>query len=457
MHHIHGDVFIGHRVIALEKNSKGACVDVDDEKTHYANLNSVFGLSAELLMHLCDKNIGYMRQYINTTQNPVTIVERNGMRSSIAPLPSPKPCVILRQWYFIPMNRVSEFSAYLNTTVISKEAGNTELEEVRRYFQKYITESERQIPMYANYKSILNRTGLNRPDTNATKPQKSAPAPIKKEDHVFLYDKHLLIFIDVIIEERDLQEHPSIYIHSRDVVVSTATLIDAPAHPYDGYAAAQDRLHAFYEHKGLTYHLDLVSNKEYLSRYIMLAGDVQHLASVKDESRQDGVYVILQHGVHPAVTQYYSLEEAQTRLGLYPSEELARSAGNVELQREQALESLRHENKLMQIELERERARIEHSIMQLKHEHAQERANLQERLNRLEEERARIQHERDMFKHEIEFERLRYEERLHRLKEEYEQSSFWRKNATELIKLWPIILTIAAGIAAIHAQKAKAS
>lgn len=190
-------------------------------------------------------------------------------------------------------------------------------------------------------------------------------------------------------------------------------------------------------------------------RFVNVGGEVFPIKRRTDQRGRAGVYVISSYpsntitGVTSQRARHYTFIEADAKLHLYHSALEAQTHGNPSDVYKRELETIAHQNKLDE--------------NRMKAEARQQAADLEDRKRIWEREREeakqdQLREERRLRERAAELDALANNYRLqeHQLKvdklyrtEMYEQRSDQRKNWSESLKLFPVLLTlVAAGIAA---------
>jgi len=361
-----------------------------------------------------------MGQYIfNQTSKTISAVFRSGMRQIIKPIDSDySGNLILRNVYIIHQHNTPALDKFYYNSLKDTHQDNQEL--------KLITDQ------YIEFRQT------SRPD-------------------------HMCIIIDAIIPESVIEEHVSIYVHNRDLVISLEDADIAPAHPFDALENSKERNEQLLQNQsGVGVIVELIDNINTTSdRFFHLGKQIYSIRPVKDNTRKDGVYVFktytdCQHQRHTTST-HYTLEEAEKEIGLYASYELAVAGGDIKSLREEELELRKHDNNLLKVELDKSKSLNEQLMLKLKLQQTEQEVKFKERINQLDRDLKESEHLRkkdqekwdleklDMQRR-LEHDRDRYAYRDMERKDYYDHRSHYRKDVSEGIKMWPVVLTAAVGV-----------
>lgn len=298
-------------------------------------------------------------KYINNLNTPVTVVERSGMRHCIkSDFNYNDPVFIIRTVITVPASQVNDFSNILGKTVMSN---NNFIDSIKESYFKY-----------DNYQPFCR-----------------------------------VIYVDHKVTQQTLDESGGcMFVHDKDVVVSTLTTTKTPIHPYC-VEGIHDYILSDNEDKGLTtdspvIKVEIVDNKNTLAkRFFYSLGSLHQIIPIRDERRLDGVYVTTldksSDGSNTAVARMdmYPLSDCETKLGIFRTREEAHNAGDTKLARKEEI------------------AKLEHELIVLKQNH-----------------------EKEMIK----------------LKEDFEKRANDRKDSNEIIKILPVLIL---GIGAVFAAFSK--
>jgi hypothetical protein len=263
----------------------------------------------------------------------------------------------------------------------------------------------------------------------------------------------------------------NMYVTNKDIVISKADYLSAPAHPFGTDTLVVDKYKALIDHGGsLSMMIEIIDNNGQISdRFFNLAGELHLVRPRVDRDRVDGVYfgtVKVSGGVPSVVTEIIDLEEAQSRLGLFRTREDAISFGDVEGKRKEEMQRLSMEStkqklindaQLHDFNIEKMSMANEFAMLEINHKKelletnkSLEQAKLELEKSKLESAELDIIHKRE--KSELEHKLLErkdhYEDRSHRRDDYYEERSHGRKDTSEIIKFIPgAIALVALGFA----------
>ena len=149
---------------------------------------------------------------------------------------------------------------------------------------------------------------------------------------------HYLIEIDRLLAAKE----NCLYIENLDMVLSLDSIGKVPPHPFANMNLRP--LNMTYRKDAIKtneciYHVRIVDNNdEFGGRFINTNGTVLRINACKDNLAQSGVYVRLSNqsnindSATPTIIQnYYSFEEAETKLSLFRTREEARTLGDIAL------------------------------------------------------------------------------------------------------------------------------
>lgn len=192
-------------------------------------------------------------------------------------------------------------------------------------------------------------------------------------------------------------------------------------------------------------------------RYININQKIYKIPVVRDSGVADGVYltssgpVETSSGFSRPEVQWYAFEDADKALSLFRTVEEARTLGDVYAAKERELEEFKLEVKREGERLKAERQQREAEFEQRRRDMDAERAEeeerqkreerrFKERENRIKDEMAELEHKRNL--------------RLIERKDDYEQRSQQRKDTSEMVKYLPAVFT---GLLALFVAVQKAS
>jgi len=276
--------------------------------------------------------------------------------------------------------------------------------------------------------------------------------------------------IDAVVDGTLLEEHRSLYVHNRDMVLSIEAVDVAPHHPFDALESSKERNEQLLkDHIGAGVVVEFIDNSGGTQeRYFHVGKQIYSVRSRRDPTRADGIYVFKTYvdagGQRHTLSNYYELNKAEEELGLYTSFEMAVSGGDIKTLREQELEKRKHENRLLQTELEQLKSHSEQELLAIKLDNTRQEVNFKERVNQLDQSLKESEHARKMaqerwdlekldMQRRLEYDRNRYANQDMERKDYYENRSHVRKDFTEGLKLWPVLLTAAVGAIAYVTKK----
>jgi hypothetical protein len=183
---------------------------------------------------------------------------------------------------------------------------------------------------------------------------------IFKESFFRQYEDHrftpIQVILDCVVKEERLEEHRSLYIANRDIVVTLDHPSQAPDHPHSYSVLLQERYQEMAKTiHGLTFSIELIDNEHQIGeRFIYLAKQLLQLKPRVDPLRASGVYVGItdqdQYGKPIINVGRFELEEAEEKLGLFKTREEAISGGDVKTLRQEQVAEMNHRFSIKQLE-----------------------------------------------------------------------------------------------------------
>lgn len=251
------------------------------------------------------------------------------------------------------------------------------------------------------------------------------------------------IVLDYPISMDILKEYgKTVYLNDLDCVISLESLENTPHHPYSVEGQKQrilENSNLITDQNSFGYSVEIIDNSgRYGDRYLNIGNKVFRVSPRKDTTKQDGVYVLSNNSVeneyssNEMTVRHYPYSVAEDLVGLYRTADEAMSFGDISLTRKQTLLTLEHDLLLNKSELQKAKHSYETEALEKQREIELRKADREEYSRNLEDMRKRS--ERD-----LELERLR-------LKDHYEKKSYERKEAAEIIKYVPAIITGAIAI-----------
>lgn len=245
----------------------------------------------------------------------------------------------------------------------------------------------------------------------------------------------------------------SVYVSEFDLVVNfnvnrNFTSVEHPLN-LDTFTVEKMKKH-FENINGLSINFELVDNDDLLdNRYLNLTGTIYKLTAVKDNSRDNGVYVsTYDHFNEKRTNSFFDITEATEKIGLARSIEEAETNGN--------------SKQLLELEIlkaKEELARNEINISELKQESERSMINLRMELLEAEAESKRLKIKSDKIKsdYDKEITTLKSNMEIKEMKEKsefetnsrirddyYDSRSQSRKDTSEILKVIPAVLSVVA-------------
>lgn len=368
--------------------------------------------------------------FINTFSFPIVVVLRNGIRHTVQPSAygSVNPSFIVRQHITVFMSGWPDMDKFISALPING------YEFLKRFGQIWIEQKLKNVsyPMGGN----MSRT----------------------------------IVVDYPVNVQDFYECSAMYHRAGDVVLSRLDLLQSPPHPFHPDAAGFvktniDQIDTEANHTLIQ--LELIQEEKALSaRYISVSNKVFTIFPKTDLKKKEGVYITysevdpLDESKMRAVQEFYTLEEAEKKLGVHKTPEEALSAGDINAARKQELAKLEHDNHVMKREFET-----------FKLSEAEKTSAREREIQELEHKNKLRIHELTVAKDEAEFNRKIAEENFARLRMEtkfisdkqmlelkdyaeqkslgrrdyYEERSSARKDSTDMIKAIPALIASVGG------------
>lgn len=360
-------------------------------KVHYTKAS----LSTIIARELKDSDIGPVQQilsYINTLPIPITVVDRSGFRHTV---PSThfngEEQFIIRQEIRIRHDCLGQLRKILSCTNTNS---NHELNIIKSLF-------------------------------------------LDKEEQRF-YIGGFTINLDYKIDLDTLRFNGgNLYIKSRDIVISTMDIRNAPSHPF-----AEDTIdeNVFLGGDNLeqdlgspSFKIEIIDNNEEIGRrYVNLLGEIHKIEPKSDLKRHSGIYVTtlvpnIINGLGYSLEQKkYDTQEAEITLGIFKTKDLAKNAGDLKEVRKEELLRLEHSNALLKQEMTAQKQKFDTEMQTLQHQRTLDELQHQVLVKRLEKEKDQIEHVRELERNER--------------KDYYDKVSQTRKDTSEIIKFLPHII-----------------
>jgi hypothetical protein len=283
-------------------------------------------------------------------------------------------------------------------------------------------------------------------------------------------NEHMVIVIDAVVDGNIIDQHHSLYIHNRDIVVSNEPIDITPHHPFDTLESSKEYAELLLENKtGYGIVIEIIDNDQTIgTRYINTGKHIHAITPKKDLAKPNGVYVFKTFtnalNERKTTTAYFNMSEAVDKLGLYATYAAAEIGSDIQTQRSKELEDRKHENQILKtqiedaklknesltnaIRMETERVKMEYTKQE--YELKQELNNMQQRMQAQDyarkAEEDKWERERLDLQRALEREKNSYNREDLRRNDYYEERSHYRKDTSEMFKFIPILLTAAVGV-----------
>lgn len=283
-------------------------------------------------------------------------------------------------------------------------------------------------------------------------------------------NEHMVIVIDAVIDGNIIDQYRNLYIHNRDMVISTEPVDIAPHHPFDTLESSKEYAELLLENKsGYGIVIEIIDNDQTIGvRYIHTGRQIHPITPKKDLSKSNGVYVFKTFtndlNERKTTTAYFTIVEAIEKIGLYATYQAAEAGSDIQTQRSKELEDRKHENQILKSQIEDTKLRSESLINamrieseRVKMEHTKQEYTFKQELNAMsqriqEQEHIRKQEEdkwereRAELQRDLDRDKNRYSREDMRRNDYYEERSHYRKDTSEMFKFVPILLTAAVGV-----------
>lgn len=180
------------------------------------------------------------------------------------------------------------------------------------------------------------------------------------------------ITIDTVVtHDMLLRSGGSVYMDDVDLIVSIVDFEALPVHPYSRKGREKARMRKRSEQSSpssFSYTLEVVDNRGiYGIRYSRIGDKVFKISPIKDNTRQDGVYVVSprpsegEYVFKEVIETFYTFEDAEKLLGLFRTYDLAFHSGDLAGHRKIELTEKEHENLLLKSKIIREKEEVDQS------------------------------------------------------------------------------------------------
>lgn len=254
------------------------------------------------------------------------------------------------------------------------------------------------------------------------------------------------VAIDRYVETSIFDNQKNIYLTDVDLLLQKDNYDPNVVHPFSVDGVVIDKYKHQLDDKLVSgVFVELIDNDNAITnRFIYLAKQLFTVPTKKDTSRKDGVYFTnVNYNALGDLTIdpfHYSFEEAEEKIGLYKTQEQAITYGNPELackaeweQKQKELLEAKRELELLRNDLKIKEMNRQEELDQLKHEQELNTAALKEKMAKLEEKAAKRKRKYEELKEKM-------EEKRDERKDHYEEKSQTRKNVLELIKYVPVVM-----------------
>lgn len=348
--------------------------------------------------------------FINNTPNDITVVFRNNFSQTFKKNPN-IPAVRSKTHRCFIVRKVYHFKGELNIT-----GAINRINDFRRLSN--VDNGELEI-LHAGLTNAYNAT---RKCTNVS------------------------VAIDRYVEIGIFDNYKDVYLTDVDLLLQKDNYDPNIVHPFSVDGTVLDKYkHQLDDRRVSGVFVELIDNDNAITnRYIYLAKKMFSVPTKKDNTRRDGVYftTVNYNALNEVAIDpfHYSFEEAEEKIGLYKTQEEAITYGNPELsskaeweQKQKELLEAKRELELLRNDLKIKEMNRQEELDQLKHEQEINTAALKEKMAKLEEKANKRKRKYDELKEKMEQKR---DER----KDHYEEKSHTRKNVLELIKYVPVVM-----------------
>jgi hypothetical protein len=259
-------------------------------------------------------------------------------------------------------------------------------------------------------------------------------------DNVFQFGqtKELRCTIEHTFSEQDIRERGGLFYHDElDMLFKFGDEPFSVAHPHSPpgrQRAAEETALKMKDEHGFIFWVEIIDNVErYGDRFIPICNQVYKISPKKDKNRPDGLYIVSSRPSTGRIastevsTRHYPMEDIEKELGIYASYEAAKANGDVAGARKREWLEREHEFAKQKQEWSEAELKYKREVFErdraLKDAEA-ERTRLNLTMDELRERQAHLMKMQEM-----------------QTKERMEQRSAERKDASEMIKFLPVILS----------------
>jgi hypothetical protein len=375
------------------------------------------------LTEAIDKDVGGIikrESCVNRCNTPITVVSRNGLKWVVPNIPN-------------------------------------------GYTKEFILRTEYTIP-YQSFDCMLRLFSSIDPEKNCDDYEELLTL---KEIFFRLYESHkfksMRLVVDTIVHQEAIKRHQSVYVSSKDLMLTMVDPSAALDHPFSQGSLLVEKYEKLIQNNsGINFFIEIIDNDDELAdRYLYLAKQVFKIIPHRDQTRQSGVYFGIGEVDGTGKTlkdiKRFDLDKASGELGLYKTREEAISAGDVKSLRQEEIAKLTHTNNLLSMELQQTQQLLKSETEQMKAEYAKQEntdkrtlLELQTRLAEVEKQNKihQLDSERQRIDADLRIQELKaeYDAKKMRLEDLYNARNYERKDSSEIIKFIPAAIAVGLGI-----------
>ena len=252
-----------------------------------------------------------------------------------------------------------------------------------------------------------------------------------------------IIHVDTELTREDLEKQSPLYLVNKDISITVGQAHTAAVHPFE----KPEYLIEYFERLskgegGLAFTIEIVDNFDRIGvRYLYVSNRIMKVKPIKDITRACGAY-FNEHDCEGDIKQeFFQLEEIEKKLGLYSSEELAISAGDIKALRQQEINQLQHDLQLRAIELTNLQNTYKENELKLQQEILTAKADLSQYEIMNKKLKAELDAKKAELDKEMQHVKAEYERKSLADRDYYEGRSHSRKDTTEIWKfISPVVI-----------------